>query len=187
MRDQLSPYLKAGLFFALLTTLFGVVFYGFQADKTSPDFYICGNFLPGEVPMPPPPPPPPPSKPEVEEIICVVERMPLFPGCDGVGSYAEKKVCADRKLLEFVYGNITYPPEAITNCVEGMAVITFVVEKDGRVSETKIVRDPGAGTGDEALRVVKLINEKGLRFDPVSSSYRSVRVQYNLPVKFKLE
>lgn len=113
--------------------------------------------------------------------------MPLFPGCDYIADYTERKACANKKMLEFVYGNIAYPSEAIAAGVEGTAVITFVVEKNGSVGEPKIVRDPGAGTGAEALRVVNLINAKGLKFNPQNSSGRPVRVLFNLPVKFKLE
>lgn len=183
MYRTLSPYLKTGFLLALFTTLAGLVY---SAETPLPrEKFAAHNH--GGLAAPDTLPPPPPPKPEVEEIFRVVERMPLFPGCDGGGSYAEKKICADEKMLEFVYGNIEYPPEAIAAGVEGTAVITFVVEKDGRVSEPKIVRDPGAGTGGEALRVVELINKKGLRFDPVSSRFRAVRVQFTLPVKFKLE
>jgi protein TonB len=113
--------------------------------------------------------------------------MPLFPGCDQSMAYAERKQCADTKMLEFIYGNIKYPAIARENGVEGMAVVSFVIEKDGTVTDAKIVRDPGAKTGDEALRVVQLMNSKGLKWNPGKQGGRSVRVQFNLPVKFKLE
>jgi protein TonB len=123
----------------------------------------------------------------VEEIFKVVEQMPLFPGCEDLGSYAEKKQCADKKMLEFIYGNIKYPAIARENGVEGMAVVSFVIEKDGSVTDAKVVRNPGAKTGEEALRVVQLMNAKGLKWSPGKQGGRNVRVQFNLPVKFKLE
>ena len=113
--------------------------------------------------------------------------MPLFPGCDTNAPYAEQKACADKKMLEFIYGNIKYPAIARENGVEGMAVVSFVVEKDGKVTDAKVVRNPGAKTGEEALRVVELMNSKGLNWIPGKQGGRSVRVQFNLPVKFKLE
>ncbi|MBC6996444.1 TonB family protein [Neolewinella lacunae] len=136
---------------------------------------------------PPPPPPPPPPAPKVDEIFKVVEQMPLFPGCEDISSYADRKACADKKMLEFIYGNIKYPAIARENGVEGMAVVSFVVEKDGTVTDAKVVRNPGAKTGEEALRVVEMMNEKGLKWTPGKQGGRSVRVQFNLPVKFKLE
>jgi len=136
---------------------------------------------------PPPPPPPPPPEPKVEEIFKVVEDMPRFPGCENKGSKAERQQCAQRKMLEFIYANIKYPPIARENGVEGTAVVQFVVEKDGTVTDARVVRDPGAGTGNEALRVVNLMNQKGIKWIPGKQRGRPVRVQFNLPVKFRLE
>ena len=136
----------------------------------------------------PPPPPPPPPPPKVEEIFRIVEQMPRFPGCESQGgSNDEKKACADKKMLEFIYKNIKYPAIARENGVEGAVVIQFVVEKNGKVTDAKIVRDIGAGTGDEALRVVNLMNKEGIVWTPGKQRGRPVRVQFTLPVKFKLQ
>jgi len=136
---------------------------------------------------PPPPPPPPPPKPTVEEIFKVVEDMPRFPGCEDLPSKEERKQCADKKMLEFIYKNIKYPAIARENGVEGTAVVQFVVEKDGSISDARVVRDPGAQTGSEALRVVELMKNKGIQWIPGKQRGRAVRVQFNLPVRFRLE
>ena len=90
-------------------------------------------------------------------------------------------------MLEFIYGNIKYPAIARENGVEGMVVVTFVVEKDGTVTDARVVRDIGAQCGQEALRVVNLMNEKSVKWVPGKQRGRAVRVQFNLPVRFKLE
>ena len=114
--------------------------------------------------------------------------MPRFPGCeDAGGSAAEKKQCADKKMLEFIYKNIKYPAIARENGVEGNVVITFVVERDGKVTDAQVLRDIGAQCGQEALRVVNLMNEQGIKWIPGKQRGRPVRVQFNLPVRFKLE
>jgi len=136
---------------------------------------------------PPPPPPPPPAVDNDVEIFKVVEEMPRFPGCENEPTTEAKKACADKKMLEFIYKNIKYPAIARENGVEGTAVITFVVEKDGTVTDARIVRDIGAQCGQEALRVVNLMNESNLKWIPGKQRGRSVRVQFNLPVRFKLE
>jgi protein TonB len=134
--------------------------------------------------VPPPPPPPPPPAPKVEEIFKVVEQMPMFPGCENAGgSNEEMQQCATKKMLEFIYGHIKYPAIARENGVEGTAVVTFVVEKDGSITGARVVRDPGAQTGDEALRVVKTFPQ----WAPGKQRGQPVRVQFNLPVKFRLE
>ena len=145
-----------------------------------------------EVPVveeaPPPPPPPPPPEPEVEEIFKIVEQNPRFPGCENEsGGNKEKKACSDGKLLKYLYSNIKYPAIAKENGVEGKVYISFVVEKDGSITDTKLLRDIGAGCGDEALRVVKMMNNLPEKWTPGKQRGRSVRVQYNLPVQFELQ
>jgi protein TonB len=136
---------------------------------------------------PPPPPPPPPPEPEVAEIFKVVEDMPRFPGCEDVGSKAEKMACAQKKMLEYVYKNIKYPAIARENGIQGRAVVQFVVERDGKITDAKVLRDPGAGTGAEALRVVNAMNDLPQRWTPGKQRGKPVRVQFTLPVSFKLE
>jgi protein TonB len=137
---------------------------------------------------PPPPPPPPKMKePEVEEIFKIVEQMPRFPGCENVaGDQNAKKECADRKMMEFIYANIQYPAIARENNVEGTVVVQFVVDTDGSISNAKVVRDIGAQCGEEALRIVELMNNMPEKWTPGKQRGRPVRVLFMLPVKFKL-
>ena len=132
---------------------------------------------------PPPPPPPPPPEPKAQEIFVAVEDMPRFPGCENESSKAEKEQCAQSEMLQFIYKNIKYPPIARENGVEGTCVVRFVVEPNGEITNVELVRDIGAQCGQEALRVVKMMPE----WIPGRQQGRKVRVQFNLPVKFKLQ
>ncbi len=135
---------------------------------------------------PPPPPPPPPVEVE-DEIFKVVEQMPRFPGCEDIGgTNDERKQCADKKLYEFIYKYIQYPILARENNVQGNVVLSFVVEKNGTIGDIKVLRDPGAGCGEEAARVIKLINEKDIKWTPGKQRGKPVRVQFILPVRFAL-
>jgi protein TonB len=136
---------------------------------------------------PPPPPPPPPPAPVEEEIFKVVEQMPRFPGCEDLGTDKEKDDCAKKKMLEYIYKNLKYPAIARENGIEGQVVLQFVVDKDGRVTDTKIVRDIGAGCGEAAQAIVEGMNNMSARWTPGKQRGRPVRVLYTLPVKFKLE
>ncbi len=136
---------------------------------------------------PPPPPPPPPPEPKVEEIFKVVEEFPRFPGCEDLdASKEEKRRCAEQKMYEFIYSNITYPRMALENNIEGTVIVTFVVEKDGTIANIQILRDVSGNCGKEAVRVVNLMNELPERWSPGKQRGRPVRTQFMLPVKFKL-
>lgn len=140
------------------------------------------------LPPSPPPPPPPPPKTYPEPVISAIDidEPPLFPGCDDLGRYSLKKECANKKIQEFIQGNLIYPPKAKRNNVEGVVLLSFVVERNGAVSNGKIIHEPGSGTGREALRLIELMNTKGLKFSPVRSEGRTPRVRYQLAVAFEL-
>lgn len=136
-------------------------------------------------------PPPPQAEatftgPEGSDLFRVVEEMPRFPGCEEL-PMAERNHCAQQKMLEYIYTNIKYPATAREQQKEGMSVVRFVVEQDGSLSNIEVLRDPGAGLGAEALRIVTLMNEQNLRWVPGRQAGERVRVQFNLPIKFKLE
>lgn len=132
---------------------------------------------------PPPPPPPPPPIDEEREIFKIVEQNPMFPGCEDIADKGERQKCAEEKMLQFIYSNIQYPSIARENGVAGMVVVQFVVERDGSISNITLVRDIGAGCGDEAKRIVSLMP----KWNPGKQRERPVRVQFTLPVRFKLE
>lgn len=122
-----------------------------------------------------------------EQVFQVVEEMPRFPGCEDREIPAEERLnCSQRKMLEFVYENIQYPKAAKEKGLEGMVVISFVVNKKGRIQDANIARNLGEGLGEEALRVVELMNEMEEKWIPGRQKGELVNVQYNLPVRFTL-
>ena len=107
---------------------------------------------------------------EEEEVFLVVEEDPEFPG----GLEA---------LSHFIADNIKYPQLAKENNITGKVYVSFVVEKDGRVGQVKILRDIGGGCGNEAVRVVKSMP----KWKPGKQRGKPVRTQFNLPVSFDLQ
>ena len=105
-----------------------------------------------------------------EEIFVVVENEPEFPG--GMDS-----------LMAFLARNIVYPKTAKENGIQGKVFLTFCVEKDGSISNIKVLRDIGGGCGAEAVRVVKMMP----KWTPGKQRGKAVRVQYNLPIQFILD
>ena len=124
--------------------------------------------------------PPPPSE---ESIFKVVEDMPRFPGCEDITDKNERKKCAQEKMLKFTYGNMKFPEEAKKQGVEGKAILQFVVEKDGNLSNIRVLREPGAGCGAEAVRLVNSMP----RWIPGRQRGKTVKVQYTMVMRFKLD
>ena len=116
---------------------------------------------------PPPPPPPPPPAPEEGGVFVNVGQSPRFPGCEDMsGSKEEKEACAQKKMLEYIYGNLKYPAIARENGIEGQVVIQFVVDKDGSIKDIKLVRDLEGGCGEAALKIVEGMNSLPQKWTP---------------------
>jgi len=108
------------------------------------------------------------------DILEKVEEMPEYPG----GQMA---------LFNYIFKELKYPKAAQKAGIEGNAVIGFVVEKDGTMSNLSLERDPGAGLGQEALRVIDSMANSNILWKSGKQDGKSVRVQLKLPIKFKLE
>lgn len=104
-----------------------------------------------------------------EQVFLAVEQPPEFPG-------------GESALIEYIGKNTKYPAIARENNIEGRVFISFVVEKDGNISDVKVVRRIGGGCDEEAERVIKSLP----KFTPGKQNGRPVRVQFNVPVNFKL-
>lgn len=109
---------------------------------------------------------------EVEEqhIFTVVENMPEFPG----GEVA---------MYKFINKHIDYPRMAKESGISGRVFVTFVVERDGSVTDVKILRGIGGGCDEEAMRVIKMMP----KWNPGEQRGKPVRVQYRMPIKFTLQ
>lgn len=100
----------------------------------------------------------------------VVEQMPSFPG----GTQA---------LFEYLKENVTYPEEFEETCVQGRVVVSFVVERDGSITEAKVVKSVYPSLDEEALRVVNSMP----KWCPGKQNGNSVRTKYTIPITFKLQ
>ena len=119
-----------------------------------------------------------------EELFKRVDVQPFFksPNCDNLPP-ENRKQCSDTEMLKFVYSNIKYPSKARELGIEGMVIVQFVVEKDGSISNVRSRRGICKEMKDECLRIVNSMPA----WSPGYQKGKPVRVQFNLPVKFKLE
>ena len=148
---------------------------------------------------PPPPPPPPPEIIEIvedeveieneveieetdtdedeiveieeddEEFFMVVENMPEFPG-------------GDLGLMKFIQKNVRYPAIAKEYNITGKVYVSFIVDKQGSVTNVKIVRGVDKNLDAEALRVVSLLP----KYKPGKQRGKAVRVMFTIPINFTL-
>ena len=106
---------------------------------------------------------------EEGEILFIVEKSPEFPG-------------GDEARLQFIKDNLVYPEDAKKNGIQGTVYVNFFVEKDGSISNVKVVRGIGYGCDEEAVRVTKMMPN----WIPGEQRGEKVRVSYNMPIKFVL-
>lgn len=203
-------FFYAGLLVTLAFVLVGMEYTEFdrkdnELGDLNKEFLEEEEIPPSAAPPPPPPPPPAPStvveivedeedieeteqvfeepdeetvveeveyvEEEVEdEIFTIVEDMPTFPG-------------GETELFKFLGKNLKYPAIAQDAGVSGTVYVNFMVDKDGKVKNAKVVRGIHSACDKEALRVVN----KMPAWRPGKQRGKAVRVSYNLPIRFTLK
>ncbi len=104
------------------------------------------------------------------QVFEVVEQMPAFPG-------------GETALMQFLSSHIKYPVEAEDNGIQGRVVCTFVVERNGSISDVRVVKSVDPSLDKEAVRVLKSMPN----WIPGRQDGSPVRVKYTTPVTFRLQ
>ena len=137
--------------------------------KTNPDITVSVEDDPN---IPTPDLPKTPIKeedPDEEPPFIIVEQYPEYIG-------------GDEARLNFLRNNIKYPQAAREIAIQGTVYVNFVVEKDGSITQIKIIRGIGGGCDEEAVRVVQMMP----KWKPGKQRGKEVRVAYDMPIKFTL-
>ncbi|MBQ9532389.1 MAG: energy transducer TonB [Prevotella sp.] len=113
---------------------------------------------------------PEPPKEDVQKVFDVVEEMPSFTGGNGA-------------LMQWLNENVKYPVVAQENGVSGRVIVSFVVERDGSITDVQVVRSVDPALDKEAARAVKSMP----KWIPGKQNGQAVRVKYNVPVLFRLQ
>ena len=109
------------------------------------------------------------KKPAEATTFIQVEEMPEFPG-------------GEKALLYWVAKEIKYPSEALRNKIEGTVYVNFVVDRDGGISNARVLRAVDPALDEEALRVVSNLP----KWKPGLQRGKPVRVSFTIPIRFKL-
>ena len=109
------------------------------------------------------------QKPDNDSVYQIVEEMPQFPG-------------GEQAMMKYIAENVKYPEDAKEKNQSGRVFLSFVVEKDGRVDDVKVLKSVCESVDNEAVRVVKAMPN----WKPGKQKGKPVRVSYCLPITFKL-
>ncbi len=104
------------------------------------------------------------------ETFDVVERMPVFPG-------------GQTALMEYIGKNLRYPAKAQQEKIQGRVIASFIVEKDGSISEPTIMRSVSPELDAEAIRLLSTMP----KWTPGTQGGKEVRVRYTVPIHFRLD
>lgn len=99
-----------------------------------------------------------------------VDVFPEFPG--GMNAWAK-----------YIQRNLRYPNMAQEAAIQGKVFLSFVVEKDGSITDVKVIKGIGYGCDDEAIRVIK----KSPRWKAGMQNNLPVRVRYNMPISYMMQ
>lgn len=119
---------------------------------------------------------------EDSSILTSVDIPPLFEGCDDpLISEDQRQACSVPKIQAFINQNIVYPDSARARNIEGVVVVRFSVTAKGKISDLELIRTIGAGCGQEAMRVVRMMPD----FRPALRNGIAVATKMTLPIRFK--
>ena len=104
-----------------------------------------------------------------DEVFNIVEQMPSFPG-------------GQTEMNAFINRNLYYPPLAKENGIQGRVVCSVIIERDGTISNVKVVRSIDSLIDEEAVRLI----HKMPRWNPGRQNGHTVRVKYSIPINFRL-
>ena len=106
-----------------------------------------------------------------DEPFLIAETMPSFQGGDL------------NKFRNWVQSNVKFPQIALENGIQGRVVLSFVIEKDGRLTNIQVLQTPDRSLSEEAVRVLN----KSPKWSPGKQRNQVVRVKYTLPVDFRVQ
>ena len=109
---------------------------------------------------------------------CAMGTKPVPPA---VSKVPEKIFCCP--IEQYLAENVRYPDDCGDTCVQGRVIVSFVVERDGRITEAKVVKSVYQSLDEEALRVVSGMP----KWAPGKLNGEAIRTKYVIPITFKVE
>ncbi|MCC5916050.1 MAG: energy transducer TonB [Cryomorphaceae bacterium] len=122
---------------------------------------------------------------ETDEVLnfAVVENKPVFPGCENEKTEQDRSDCFQRMMSRHVGSNFKFPEISKQMGSQGVVVVNFIINKDGSVSDAKVVRGVDDALDAEAIRVIKKLP----KFEPAKQRGRPVRMSFNMPINARIQ
>lgn len=118
-----------------------------------------------------------------EHTAFTVEVLPMFEACKGL-KRDEQKDCFDSELAKAVFKNVKYPQNDFDNGKQGTALVAFVIDENGNITNVKSI-DNKRATYDMRLAAEKAV-KKLPKIIPAKQGKENVRIKYLLPITFKI-
>lgn len=128
-----------------------------------------------------------PNLTQGDDIFEYVDEPAAFIGCQVAGRKdREVRSCVQERMADFFARNMRYPTDAITVGLEGDVEVEFVVDKTGLIQNITMKNDIGLGCGEEAIRLIKMMNNSDLVWIPGEEDGQNVNVLEKTTVKFRI-
>ena len=115
--------------------------------------------------------------------LTTAEKMPFFSGCDTSMTIDQRKICSDKALIAFITDHLIYPEIAKNASIEGVVLVSFVIDEQGFVTEPTIIKNIGGGCGETALDILRIMPQ----WEPAQNDGTRVKVKMTLPIHFSLQ
>lgn len=108
--------------------------------------------------------------------------LPLFCTCAELPTKAEQEACNNEEIQRFLHKNLRYPKREMDQGKQGVALVNYVVDEDGNITDVHVENNTELGFIKEATRVVKTLP----CMKPAKQYQRNVAVRYRIPIRFVL-
>jgi TonB family protein len=119
-----------------------------------------------------------------EPTIISVEQLPMFKACKGL-SRAEQKACFDAELAKVVSRYLVYPESDYENGKQGIALVEFTIDENGKVVNVKSLDNKRATP--EMQKAAEKAIKRIPQLIPAKQGGNNVKIKYSLPIRFKLQ
>jgi len=112
-------------------------------------------------------------------------RAPIWHKCKKAKSYKDRTTCLLKGIAKHMMTKVNYPDKAIKEGIHGTVVAQFVVNTEGKVEDATLIKDIGAGCGEEVLKAIRSMNKFRTKWVPAEYNGGKINYGIQVPVVFR--